>query len=307
MTKFLRLGSRGSKLALKQAKAAKQALAVIMGESFPIDVQVISTTGDKNRRPLSEIGGKSVFVKELEYALLNRAIDIAVHSLKDLPSLIPEGLALAGALPRAAVHDVLICREPKWKSLADLPKKARVGTGSPRRIMQLRAVRSDLIAAPIRGNIDTRLQKMAEGEYDAIILAAAGLERLHMDIGYALPIEQFLPAATQGIIGLECREADKDICKLLRDISDPVTWYQAMLERRLLQLIEGNCQTPVASYATIDLRAKEFTITSMLARDVSSAPVSSFREGRIAQAEEILVEMAQELIEGSGYQPDYRP
>ena len=208
-----RLGSRGSKLALKQSQLVAEALGRIYPD-LEIEIQPITTMGDKIQdRTLIELGGKGLFVKEIEEALLNKDIDFAVHSCKDMPTELPDGLIIAAILPREDPRDALIA--PKYDSLDSIPHRATIGTASLRRQAQLKMLRPDLIIQPLRGNVDTRLRKIEEGQADATILALAGLKRLGLE-QYAktiLPIDDMLPAVAQGAICIECRADDAETPK----------------------------------------------------------------------------------------------
>jgi hydroxymethylbilane synthase len=253
----LRIGSRGSKLALRQAEMLRESLVAAHPElAAPgaIESVVIRTTGDKiTDRPLAEIGGKGVFIKELEEALSGRRIDLAVHSLKDVPAFLPAGFALGAHLPREDARDALIARGGA-ASLAALPRGASVGTSSPRRQAQLLALRPDLAIVPLRGNVDTRLAKIAAGAADATILAVAGLKRLgrESEASAILDAAEILPAATQGIVAIEIRHDDLRARRLLAAIDHGPTAICASAERALLETLNGDCRTPIAALATIE-------------------------------------------------------
>lgn len=253
MNRNLRLGTRGSELALAQSGHVAQALR----DAWPgleVELVVIRTTGDAHQdKALSAFGGKGVFTKELEDALLGGTVDFAVHSLKDLPSVLPAGLTLAPTPKREDPRDCLI-----GSRLEDLPEGARVGTGSPRRRAQLLARRPDLRCLEIRGNLPTRVRKWREGQYDATVLAHAGLNRL----GFAatgvadhevhpLPVEQCLPAAGQGLLGLEYRQDDAETLRLLSALADPDSAHAAAAERAFLEELQGGCQAPAAAHARV--------------------------------------------------------
>ena len=247
----LRVGTRGSALALAQTRQVVAALRAA-GVDVAVEEVVIRTTGDRSAASLRQIGGQGAFTRELEAALMDGRIDVAVHSLKDLPSTLPDGLALAATPPRADPRDVLV--SSFGGGLASLPAGARVGTGSLRRRAQLLALRPDVTVADIRGNVDTRLRKLEEGQYDAILLAAAGLWRLgrhHLVERHALPLELMLPAPAQGILGLECRADDRDVIAWLRAVNDPATFAAATAERAVLRRLGAGCRLPVAAYARV--------------------------------------------------------
>lgn len=257
MPERLRLGTRGSALSLAQAAEAEAALAAIGLEAERV---VIRTQGDRDQRsPLSEIGGRGVFARALEEALVNGEIDAAVHSAKDVPTTMLEGTELAAVLRRGDVRDALVSRD--GSGLASLPPGARVGTGSRRRAAQLLAARPDLEIAPIRGNVDTRLRKLEEGEVDALVLAAAGLARLGR-LGEAtelLPIDLMMPSPGQGAILLQVRAGQTDA---LRGCSDSASELAVRAERAMLRELGAGCALPVAALAHI--RAGEIALAGRL-------------------------------------------
>ncbi len=251
----LRLGTRGSELALAQARSVAGLLEG-SHESLSVELVIIKTTGDRNQvTPLAGMGGKGVFVKEIEEALLAGTIDLAVHSLKDLAARLPDGLALAAFPARADPSDLLITRE--GRGLDALPPGARVGTGSLRRRAQIRAHRPDLNFVSQRGNVDTRLKRLSEGASEAIILAAAGIDRLGLRAkvrAEPIPVEICLPAAGQGIIAVETREEDEESRELLAPIGDPTATAEACAERGFLSRLQGSCLIPAAALARFDGR-----------------------------------------------------
>ena len=243
-----RLGSRGSPLALVQARMTRDALAAAHGwAADAIEIVPVKTTGDKVQdRALAEIGGKALWTKELDRALLAGEIDAAVHSMKDVETIRPETIAIAAMLPRADVRDRLIGAE----SIDALPRGARVGTSSPRRRAQLLALRPDLDIVLFRGNVDTRLAKLAAGEADATLLAAAGLDRLgRHDLGAPIPLETMLPAPAQGAVGIECRTDDAATRMLLAAIDHDATHRAVAVERAFLAALNADCHSPVAALA----------------------------------------------------------
>lgn len=250
------IGSRGSKLALAQAEWARATLALAHpGRDFQIEI--IKTTGDIKTEPLSVIGGKGVFTKELEDALLSGRIDLAVHSLKDLPTVIPEGLLLAAISEREDPRDAIILASEanlSCQSLTDLPPGAVVGTSSPRRLAQAKNSRPDIEIRELRGNVDTRLRKLDEGQYDAIILAAAGLRRLGLAnrISAAIAAEQMIPAVGQGAIGIETSADNNEAIQLANLLNHEVTHFACSAERALLRALGGGCQLPIAAHAVVD-------------------------------------------------------
>lgn len=250
MTSLLRLGSRGSALALWQTEHVADALKRAH-PGLQIEITIIKTQGDKILDvPLARIGDRGLFVKEIEEALLEGRIDAAVHSLKDLPTGQPDGLLVAAVMDRADPRDCLV--SPRFGSLAELPNGAVVGTSSLRRKAQLKASRPDLHFKDVRGNLQTRLAKLDAGEYDALVLASAGLERLGLGQGRIrerLAPEACLPAVGQGALAVECRAADAATCALLATLEDAVTRACVTAERALLRALEGGCQVPIAAHA----------------------------------------------------------
>jgi hydroxymethylbilane synthase len=254
MNRTVRIGTRGSRLALWQAEAVRNALVGTSGVT-PDSVLVtpIRTTGDViTDRPLSEAGGKGLFTKEIEAALLSGAATIAVHSAKDMETVLPPGLIVGAVLPREDVRDALIARGAT--SLATLRKGARVGTASLRRAALIRRARPDVETALLRGNVPTRLRRVESGEFDATLLAAAGLNRLGLSthITALLPLETFPPACGQGIIAIECREDDAATRDLLSAIDDPESGAALRCERAFLRVLDGSCRTSVAGHARIE-------------------------------------------------------
>lgn len=252
MKRTLRIATRKSALALWQANHV-QALLLDAHPGIEIELVKIVTEGDRILdRPLAEIGGKGLFLKELERAMLDGKADLAVHSMKDVPASMAEGLVLDAVLPRANPYDALVSRNDRL--LADLPAGSRVGTSSLRRKSQLLALRPDLEVADLRGNVDTRLRKLDEGQYDAIILACAGLERLGLGerITETLQPPDWLPASTQGIIGLQCRQDDTEVRSLIKPLADAETMVVASAERSVARVLEATCQVPLAVHAVLD-------------------------------------------------------
>jgi hydroxymethylbilane synthase len=250
---FLRIGTRGSPLALWQAHAVQAHLAAAHGVApEAIAIEVIRTTGDVIQdRPLSEVGGKGLFTKEIEQALSDGAIDLAVHSSKDMPTVLPPGLELAACLPREDVRDAFI--SPKAASLAELPRGAVVGTASLRRQAMVKRLRPDISVVTFRGNVDTRLRKLEDGVVDATLLAFAGLKRLRREAAATavLEVDQFLPAVGQGAIGIEARAADTRTRDLLAKTNHAETLAAVQTERSFLAVLDGSCRTPIAGHARI--------------------------------------------------------
>ena len=254
--KALRIGTRGSPLALAQAHEARARLIAAhpaLGAPGAIEIHVIKTTGDKVQdRPLSEIGGKGLFTKEIEDALLAGEIDFAVHSMKDMPTWLPDGLVIDCLLPREDPRDVLIAT--KGNSIATLPHGAVVGSASLRRAAQVKALRPDLSIVPLRGNVETRIAKVQRGDATATLLALAGLKRLQKEAlaTAILSTDEILPAVAQGAIGLETRANDDRINALLRPLNDSATQIRVTAERACLAVLDGSCRTPIAAFAELD-------------------------------------------------------
>ncbi|MBM3608309.1 MAG: hydroxymethylbilane synthase [Alphaproteobacteria bacterium] len=250
----MRIGTRGSPLALAQAHQVRDLLAA-RHDVPPADIEIliIRTSGDMIQdRALSESGGKGLFTKEIDQAQIEGRIDIAVHSSKDLPTLLPAALALGGFLPREDVRDAFI--SSKAQSLMDLPQGARIGTASLRRAAQLRRLRPDVQIVLLRGNVQTRLRKIAEGEADATLLALAGLKRLGMahEATQILPLGDFLPAVGQGAIGVTIRANDSQSAARLAAICDEDTGLALETERAFLRVLDGSCRTPIAGFASME-------------------------------------------------------
>lgn len=251
MSKLVKIATRKSALALWQANHV-QALLREAHPGIEVELVKIVTKGDRIiDRPLAEIGGKGLFLKELETALLNGEADLAVHSMKDVPADMPTGLVLDAVLPRANPYDALVSRDGKL--LAELPAGSRIGTCSLRRQSMLLALRPDLKVTELRGNVDTRLRKLDEGQYEAIILACAGLQRLGLGdrITETLDGTGWLPASTQGIIGLQCREDDAPTKALIAPLADQDTAVVAFAERAVARVLEASCQVPLAVHAVL--------------------------------------------------------
>lgn len=245
------LATRGSLLALRQTEMTAESLR-LAHPGIEIDIRIIKTRGDRIQDvPLSQVGGKGLFVKEIEEALIDGSADAAVHSLKDVPAELPPGLFLAVSPKREVPFDALVSE--KYGSLDELPKGARVGTSSLRRSAMLLAVRPDLEIVSLRGNVDTRLRKLSEG-LDAILLAAAGLVRLGLAdrVTQLLEPPHFLPAAGQGIVAIECRENDERVRGLLAPLDDPLTHVAMSAERAFLARMGGSCQVPLAGWARVE-------------------------------------------------------
>ncbi len=251
MQNTLRIATRQSRLALWQAEH----VAALLRAAHPglaVELVPMVTAGDRILdRALAEVGGKGLFIKELEVAMFEGRADLAVHSMKDVPAEMPAGMVLATVLERADPHDAFVSNT--YRGLDELPEGARIGTSSLRRQCQLRHARPDLVVAQLRGNVDTRLRKLDEGQYDAIILAAAGLKRLGLDarIASLVPTEQSLPAVGQGVIGIECRAADARTRQLVGVLQHEPTQLCLSAERAFAARLEGSCQSPVAGFAEL--------------------------------------------------------
>lgn len=303
MSILLRLGTRGSPLALAQARQTQALLAGLL-EIAPerIEIRVIKTSGDMIRdRPLSEVGGKGLFTKEIERALEDGEIDIGVHSCKDMPTVLPDGLVLAGFLEREDVRDALIA--PGIASFAELPQGAVVGTAALRRQAQVKHLRPDLQTVLFRGNVETRLRKLAEGQADATLLAVAGLKRLGL-IAHASAIlseEDFLPAVGQGAICLETRADDGDTIRHVAGIDHRDTHLAVKLERAFLTVLDGSCRTPIAGHAVVEGDAIRFR--GLILKPDGSEVHEAQRSGRVADAEALGRSAGEELhaLGGEGF------
>jgi hydroxymethylbilane synthase len=281
------IGTRGSPLALAQAHETQRRLADAAGIAADrLPLRIVKTTGDAIQdRPLSEAGGKGLFTKELDIALLDGAIDLAVHSAKDLPTRLPDGIAIAGYLPREDVRDAFISRNAG--SLADLPAGSVVGSASLRRQAQIRRMRPDLGVALLRGNVGTRLKKLDSGEFDATLLALAGLRRLGLTehVTAILGIEDFLPAVGQGAIAIATRSRDPRVAEVLAAILDEATGFALAAERAFLSVLDGSCRTPIAGHARPDGDGLEFR--GLVLRPDGSESLEVLRRGSFADAEAI--------------------
>ncbi|MEI6418913.1 MAG: hydroxymethylbilane synthase, partial [Sphingomonadales bacterium] len=268
-----KIGTRGSPLALAQAHMTAAALRAAHGwAEAAVDIVIIHTTGDRVQdRALAEIGGKALWTKELDAALLDGRIDIGVHSMKDVETWLGEGIALAAMLPRADVRERLIGAD----SIAALPQGARVGTSSPRRAAQLKARRPDIQTEILRGNVATRLFKVEQGAIDATLLAAAGLDRLGQQVGALIEIEEMLPASAQGAVGITARAADAATLGLLAAINHQPTFDCVMLERGFLAALGGNCHSPVAALARLEGDTVQFA-GQIMAEDGSEVQSGDF-------------------------------
>jgi hydroxymethylbilane synthase len=247
----LTIGSRGSKLALWQSNYIKDTLEALTG--LPVDIKIIKTTGDRILDvPLAKVGGKGLFTKEIEVELIDGTVDLAVHSMKDVPTELPEGLVIAAMPPRVDPRDAIV--SGKGYSLDDLPQGAKVGTSSLRRIAQIRHLRPDVCIVDVRGNLDTRMRKAEEGELDVVILAAAGITRMGWAdrITHYIEPEQMVSAVGQGAIGIEIREDDPFMQHVCAKIADPDTMACVTAERVVMRRLEGGCQVPIGARARLE-------------------------------------------------------
>lgn len=293
MKKQLRIATRQSKLALWQSNFVKTALE----EKYPdLDVHLIKIVTDGDRIQdvsLTEIGGKAVFVKALQQALLNNEADIAVHSMKDMSVFPIENLIMGAVLARADARDAFLSNE--YDGIESLPKNAVVGTASPRRTTLLKAIRDDVTIKLLRGNVDTRLEKLNNGEYDAIILAAAGLDRLGLSehIRHRLSEETFIPAIAQGAIAIECRANDVETRRIIKFLNDVKTEICVAAERAVNRVIGGDCHTPIAAHAVIN--GATLKLTAMLG-DGNQKLVRASIEGPVRKAEKLGEKMGHQLL-----------
>lgn len=299
MSRSLVIGSRGSKLALWQAEQAKARLLALYPE-IDIRIEIIKTTGDVKTDPLSVIGGKGVFTKELEDALLDRRIDLAVHSLKDLPTVLPDNLTISAICKRDDPRDALVVRDDlkgRSGSILNLPEKAIVGTSSQRRVAQLKSLRGDVVVKDVRGNVDTRLRKMDEGQYDALILASAGLRRLELEhrIDAAISTEEMVPAVGQGAIAIETRANDEFAVEKTGDLDHEETRLCCLAERAFLRTLGGGCQFPIAAHAIIE--NEELKLDGLVAAPDGAKILRDQLSGPQANAHEIGASLAAQLID----------
>lgn len=289
----IRVGTRGSALALEQTRIFTATLdSAIPG--IQIETVVMSTAGDVDKQtPLAILGGQGVFAKELEAALLNGTIDVAVHSAKDLTSELPTGLTLGAILNRADPRDVFLNMD--GKRLTELPTGARVGTSSRRRVMELRQLRPDLQAVELRGNVDTRLRKLADGEVDAAIIAAAGLLRMGWQerVTEYLPVEAFVPSPGQGALGIECRADDSVTLALLALVADRPITIAVEAERAFLRAVGGGCQSPIGAHAIIE--GDSLTLHAMLADEEMTVACFQSVSGGLHEADAIARQLAERL------------
>jgi hydroxymethylbilane synthase len=294
MSKVVRIATRKSPLALWQAEFVRDSLKALHPE-IEIELVKMVTQGDKILdTPLAKVGGKGLFVKELESGMLKGEADIAVHSMKDVPVEFPEGLHLAVICEREDPRDAFVSNT--FEKIEDLPEGARVGTSSMRRMCQIRAWRPDLQIHDLRGNVNTRLRKLDDGEYDAIILACAGLKRLGFDerIRTALDPGFSLPAIGQGAVGIECRSEDPYINELIAPLNHPATRTRVLAERAMNNRLEGGCQVPIGGYAELDRGT--LLIRGLVGRPDGSEMVRGEIAGHAEEAEFLGTTLAEDLL-----------
>jgi hydroxymethylbilane synthase len=292
------IGSRGSKLALVQAETVKSQLE-LLDLSLEVRIEIIKTSGDVNTAPLSVIGGKGVFTKELEDALLDKRIDVAVHSLKDLPTTMPAGLLIAAICKREDPRDALVLSRASRianPSVAALPKGAIIGTSSPRRLAQLKHLRGDLVFKDLRGNVDTRLRKLDEGEYDALLLACAGLRRLDKEDRISAPLStnEMLPAVGQGAVAIETRAEDEETIGVVSRLEHKFTQLACTAERSFLSGLGGGCLLPIAGYAVV--RDKKIRLHGLVADSLGRRIVRDDISGSFDEAEQLGKRLAERLL-----------
>ncbi|MEI7485374.1 MAG: hydroxymethylbilane synthase [Ignavibacteriota bacterium] len=290
------IGSRGSELAMWQSQFIKKEIEK-NNKTIKVGIKLISTKGDKILDvALSKIGDKGLFTKELEVELLNKTIDLAVHSLKDLQTDIPEGLKLVAVTKRHPAEDVLIARR-KGMTIRTLPEGAVVGTGSLRRRAQLLHVRPDIKIEELRGNVPTRIKKFQDSDWDAIILARAGVERLGLkkNISFVIPIGQMLPAAGQGALGIEIHKDNKFVEEILKSVHDEPAYLAALAERSFLKSLEGGCQAPIGAFA--EVKSNGIYLDGIVASIDGSVTFRKKIRGKKNEAEKLGSRLAQDLKE----------
>jgi hydroxymethylbilane synthase len=299
----IRIGTRGSPLALAQSREVRERLQAAHGSGrLEFEVRIIKTSGDRIQdRPLADAGGKGLFTKEIEEALLAGEVDIAVHSMKDMPTVLPSGLTVTCFLPREDVRDAFI--SPKAGSLAELPQGAVIGTSSLRRQAQVMRERPDLVIIALRGNVETRLRRIEEGVADATLLACAGLKRLGLAgrITAPVPTEQMLPAVAQGAIGIETRAEDFAMAELLAPINHQPTALAVAAERAFLARLDGSCRTPIAGLA--ELGPDRLVFRGMILTPDGRQCHATRRDGAPEEAIRMGEDAAAELLAQAG--PDF--
>jgi hydroxymethylbilane synthase len=299
----VRIGTRGSPLALAQAREVQARLEAVHGAGVhQFEILAIATTGDRIQdRRLADAGGKGLFTREIEEALLAGEVDIAVHSMKDMPTLLPAGLVVTCFLPREDVRDAFISH--KAAALSLLPTGAFVATSSLRRQAQVQHLRPDLTVVPIRGNVETRLRKLAEGAADATLLAMAGLKRLGLEDRVTAPVsvDEMLPAVAQGAIGVETRAGDSPVAELLAPVNDESTALAVTAERAFLAKLEGSCRMPIAGLA--ELAEGRLCFRGMILTPDGRKRYAAQRSVRAAEALTLAEDIADELLAKAG--PDF--
>lgn len=297
MSRALVIGSRGSKLALWQAEQARLRL-LDLKPAIDVRIEIIKTTGDVKNDPLSVIGGKGVFTKELEDALLDGRIDMAVHSLKDLPTVLPEGLSISAICEREDARDALVLRSKiESASLAGLPVGAIVGTSSPRRLSQLKGQRRDVVVKDLRGNVDTRIRKLDEGQYDALILATAGLVRLGLQdrISARISVAEMLPAVGQGAVAIETRSDNEFAVEATRKLDHHETRLSCLAERSFLRSLGGGCQFPIAAHAVVE--GDSLRLDGLVAKPDGSEILRDTLSGPLVDPEALGSQLAEHLLQ----------
>lgn len=288
------LGSRMSRLAQKQAQLTQKQLLHILPEGSKVSIKTFQTTGDAYLAgALSDIGNKGLFTKEIEHALLRNEIHIAVHSMKDMATTLPEGLMVAAMLKRDDVRCVMLSKQAR--SIATLPHNAVLGTSSLRRSVHVQHQRPDIKVVAYRGNLDRRILRLEAGEVDASLLAKAGLDRLGIELDYATPlsIDEMLPAVAQGAIGLQCRSDDANTIDIVQQLNCSDTYQCVDTERVMLRALDGSCRTPIGGYATIN--GSDIYLRAMLANTRGSALVRHTMTSPIEEAHSLALDMAQHL------------
>ncbi len=300
-TRTLIIGSRGSELALWQSRWVRDALQRLL-PSLDIEIRIIKTTGDKNLdSPFSALRDKGLFTKELEHALLDGTIDLAVHSLKDVPTVIPDSLIIGAVCMREDVSDVFISHPARgYKRLADVPEGGAVATGSLRRRCQLLCLRPDLTIAEIRGNLNTRIDKLLHSQWDGMILARAGIVRLGRPelIAEVFSPTLFLPAVGQGALAVETRKNDSEVLPLAQLLDDPNTRRATDAERALLRRLEGGCQIPIGAYGRVE--NEQLFLDGMIGSLDGTRSVRSSLHGRADECERLGIALADELLARGG-------
>ncbi len=298
MNNKLNIGTRGSQLALWQANWVKEQL-IRRHPNLDVEIHTIKTTGDKILDvPLAKVGGKGLFVKEIEEALLDGSVDLAVHSMKDVPTELPEGLGIVAVSEREDPRDAVL--SGSGTPILELPKGSKIGTSSLRRQAQLFAARPDFVIEPLRGNINTRLRKLKEGMYDAIILAMAGVSRLgwENEVTEVIDPEVMLPAIGQGALGIEARLDDQTTLDRIAFLNDDVTSSCVTAERGFLHRLEGGCQVPIAAYAVRE--GDEVVLTGLVASVDGKQIVRDTDRGPAAEAAELGSSLAERILEAGG-------